>query len=305
MALEDLSPAYRQQYKSALPEITRQARSASNARGMFYSGDAIDSETRAAEDLLAKLSGESAGASERSSENAKNRAAEQRMADQNAAATKRAQTLGIVGTGLGAAGTLAGLKYLNPKVGGNLFQSPNGNLYQIGADGKASIVNLPGSGQVGGAALAPTAPTFNPANPVESAMAGLPGAPAGTSNVVTPFAPQANGGFNVTAGAAGPGTPVAAAPSMWQKAGANPAAGLGAIGAGAGGGVVGNMLASKIGGGGGLGTDIGSGLGGLAGGLGGYAYGMSQNSPWFGAGLAGLGALGGSLGGGLIGNLFK
>lgn len=286
MGLEQLSPDYQSQYNAAIPEIKRKAREAANARGMFYSGDSTDAETRAEEDLLAKLASESAGAVVSQSEAEKNRQQEQKLADQQAAATKRGQMLGVVGTGLGAAGTLAGLKYMMPKGPSNIFVDPKSGIpYQIDSAGKATPIVMPGAGdgaQVGGAAMAPGGGGANLFDPA----AGH--GPA--SSLIT----QDFGG----AGAAGgTGAAIAAPQSMWQKAVANPGQALGSAAAGAGGGLVGNMLAHKIGGGGGLATDVGSGVGGLGGALAGYKYG-----GWMGAGL---GALGGSLGGGLIGNLFK
>ncbi len=52
MGLESLSPARKTQYDSLIPEIERSVRNAQNARGGFYSGEAVDAEARAKADLL-------------------------------------------------------------------------------------------------------------------------------------------------------------------------------------------------------------------------------------------------------------
>ncbi len=292
--LDALSPAYREQYEAAIPEIQRKARAAAQARGMFYSGDATDAETRAEADLLAKLSGESAAATQQSSENEKNRTLEREQISKQDAATKRAQTLGIVGAGFGALGTGAGLLALHP--GGNI------NNVIMGQDGKPYLINM----KTG----AMTPATMPAAGVGGSSLSAAPGAGVGGLDSIPSMTDPSlsSGGFSVAGGGTGVGMPAvagagaagigatAAPPSMWTNA---KNAGVAGLAAGAAGGLTGNALSAKIGGGHSLAGDIGSGVGGLGGGL--LALKMSGGNPW----LAGLGALGGSLGGGLIGNLFK
>lgn len=281
--LDSLSPARRAQYEALLPEIKRSAQSVSNARGGFYSGAATDAETRAEADLLAKLAGQDASEQAAANENAKNRELQQNLNDQSVKAGKRQALLGIVGSGVGASATLAGLKYMHPSVvgGGGIWQmGPNGTLFnsQTGEIRGAPMAAAPG---VGGAALGSTAPT------------GL-GALGGGAPMVSAAPGFDPAGWNPVAAAPGVGgaAPATAPTSMWSSPGAS-------LGAGAVGGLAGSQLSNLIAGRGGRNNDIGAAAGGIAG-LGAGMY-MSGGNPW----MAGLGALGGSLGGGLLGNLFR
>lgn len=277
MGLESLSPELQSEYAALLPEIRRSSQSANNARGMFYSGQATDAETRAEADLLAKLAAQQNSTNLTQSEGDKNRRAAKDESDRNIAATKRAQTLALIGSGFGAATTLGGLKYMMPKSN-NFFINPNdGKAYMIDSAGKATQINLPGAGGVNAGVGGSTLDSL-----------GIP-------QSTTPFTPGAGPGMAAPMVGAPGGAAVAAQPSMWQNA---QSAGIGGLAAGAAGGFAGDQFARKVNGGGGLKTDLGAAAGGAAVPLAMLAAGYSN--PW----ALGLGALTGSFGGGLISNLF-
>lgn len=278
MGLEQLSPAYQAQYEALIPEIERSVRSSNNARGMFYSGQAGDAETRAKADLLAKLASESAATQAQANENAKNRDTQTSIHNEDIKAAKRNALLGIVGSGVGAATTLGGLAYMNKPPAMPIFQDKFGNWNTLGADGK-SIVPL--GGPTGTGVSATAAP---------SGFSGL----GGTPESPVPFTPGMGPGMTPVAAGAAPTAAAVAAPSMWKSA-LNP----GSLAAGAAGGGLGYLASGAVNGRDSTGGAVGAGLGGL----GGYALAsrFAGGNPW----VAGLGALAGSFGGGLLGNLFK
>lgn len=274
--LAGLSPAARAKYKAQLPEILRAARSASNARGMFYSGDAVDAETKAQEALLAQLATQDIGATDTASQAEATRQLERETTDKNIQAQKRQALLSILGQGTGAAATIGGLAMLHPNAPANVIPLSGGRYGNLSPDGK-SIIPISEAGstsaapQVGGAAL-------NPAPPLS------------TSGLVSgDFGPSA-----ATAGTAGVGAgAVAAKPSMWQSATSAPMMAGGAVGGLAG------LAALRGVGVNSANSNVGAGLGGLG------AYGLysayGSGNPYLAAGSA----LAGTFGGGLLGNLFK
>lgn len=292
--LDSLSPARQAQYDALVPQIELAARKAVQARGMFYSGDATDSETKAKADLLAKLAEEDATAAQQTAINRENIDAGKAAQENATKASNRNANLGLIGSGVGAATTLAGLKFLNPGANGmgNVVSLGNGQFGRI-VNGQIQPIPVAGAPGVGGASLSPATgggvgglDKLAGTGPGFEASAGLPPITAGT-------APST---FNVATGGTGVGMPAAPTPaaSMWN----DPLEAAGGVAAGAAGGLGGYLAANKINGGG-KNTALASGLGGLAGaGLAAYA---GSGNPW----LTGLGALGGSLGGGLLGNLFK
>lgn len=310
--LAGLSPAARAKYKAQLPEILRASRAAANARGMFYSGDAVDAETRAQEALLAELAGKDMSAETSAEEASKQRAFDKSQNDKATSVSNRNAMLGLVGSGVGSTATLGALAYMNK---GNGLQ----NVFYV--DGKPVLFD-PKSGtytpisaatpNVGGAALAgPGTAAVTPAAGIGygGPMAAAPGASTGLSSLPgmtpgslgipssgTPFVPGAGPGYAGPAaagGAAGAAGASISQPSMWTKATSGKSLAGGAVGGLAG------LAALRAAGVNGTNSDIGAGLGGLG------AYGLYSK---FGSGnpyLAGASALAGTFGGGLLGNLFK
>lgn len=281
MGLESLSPNRRTQYDALLPEVERSVRSAQNARGGFYSGAAVDAEAKAKAELLAKLAAQDASEQASSSENARDRELTTKIKNEEIKAGKRNALLGILGTGVGAAATLGGLKYMNPGGGSNVV-AMNGRLFEKGPKG-AWVDVTPGAGGVGTVGA--------PRPPID-----MVASPGGGNLFEAPNAAQ-----ELIAGDFGPRVPSApvpagvapAAPSMWKNAIAPKSLGAGAIGGGLG------YLGARAAGADSTEGAIGSGLGGLGGYLAAARYG--GGNPW----AAGAGALFGSFGGGLLGNLFK
>lgn len=284
-ALDGLSAARRAQYESLLPDVRRSAQTASNARGGFYSGAAVDAETRAEADLLAKLAGQDAADEAHKKESDRNDQTVRDIHDEDIRAGKRNSLVNLLGAGVGSAATLGGLTYMNKGASGLQFlPDGKGGMLSYNPSTKVFAPVSVGGGAapgVGGAALGSTAPTglaaLNAPGPTAMSV-GTPGAYVGAA------APAA-----ATAAAA----PVAT--SMWNS----PLKAAGGVLGGAAAGYGGSKLAELIAGRGGKNNDLGAAAGGLAG-FGAGAY-FGGGNPW----LAGLGALGGSLGGGLLGNLFR
>lgn len=293
MGLESLSPNRRSQYEALLPEIERSVRNTQNARGGFYSGEATDAETRAKADLLAKLAAQDAAEQATSNENARDRALTERIKNEEIKAGKRNSLLNILGTGVGAATTLGGLKYMNPAGGSNVI-TMNGRLFEKGAKG-AWVDVTPGAGG------APTAASGRaPVDMVASPGGGNLFEPAGWNSDVAPGsvfgggAPTSPGGVPTSPV---PTAPAAAGASMWKNAIVPTNLGAGALGGGLG------YLGARAAGANGKNADIGSAVGGAGGYMGGLALAnkFGWSNPW----SAGLGALLGAGGGGLLDNLFK
>ncbi len=286
--LDALSPARRTQYEALLPDIERSLRSAASARGGYYSGAASDAEVKAKTDLLAKLAAEDAAQQGTEANNTINRDATERMHAEDIKANKRGQLLGVLGSGVGAAATLGGLKYMNPSGGSNVIQM-GGRIFEKGPKG-AWVDVTPGA--AGGS------PVVGGRAPID--MVASPGG----GNLFEPSSLNTGGmgGEMITvpgaASAPAVAAPAAAAPtSMWKNAIEPGALGAGALGGGLG------YLASKGLGANGTNAAIGSAAGGAGGYLGGLALAskFGWSNPW----AAGLGALAGATGGGLLGNLFK
>ncbi len=300
--LDSLSPAYQAQYDALLPQLKLQVQQANQARGMFYSGQATDAETKAEADLLAKLAAQQATDQQQQLLQANQIAQAQSAQENQSKATARATNMGLIGSGIGAAATLGGLAYMGAgKAGANGLQNivaggptgymqlKNGVMTPVpmgAAGGAAAGVGVSPAG-VGGSTLASPAsgggldglagvgPTPNPM--MSTQPGGLPSAGFASAAPSAAVAPAA--------------APVA---SMWN----DPMQAAGGIGMGLAGGAGGYLAASQVNGGG-KNTALASGLGGLAGGATGAL--MSSGNPY----AAGAGALLGSFGGGLLGNLFK
>lgn len=292
--LAGLSPAARAKYKAQLPEILRASRSAANARGMFYSGDAVDAETKAQEALLAQLAGQDMGAQTSAEEASKQRAFDKSQNDAAVSASKRNAMLGLIGGGVGSATTLLALNAMNKGGAQNVFKVGD-KLYEKVGDKWADVT--PGA-NVGGAAMAgPGTAAVTPTSGVVSgSLSGMTPGSLGIPSSGTPFVPGAGPGYAGPAaagGAAGAAGASLSQPSMWQTAIKAPMLAGGAVGGLAG------LAALRGAGVNSTNSDIGAGLGGLG------AYGLYSK---FGSGnpyLAGGAALAGTFGGGLLGNLFK
>ncbi len=287
--LDSLSPSRRTQYDALLPDIEKSVRDAQNARGGFYSGAAVDAESKAKAELLAKLASLDASEQATAGQNDRDRALTEKIKNEEIKAGKRNALLGILGTGAGAAATLGGLKYMNPGGGSNVV-AMNGRLFEKGPKGAWVDVTpgaAGGSGVVGGGP-APIDMVASPGggNLFESASPGARDLIAGDFG-----APG-----TAAVGAASPAA-VGAQPSMWKNAIAPSNLGAGALGGGLG------YLAARGLGAKGTGADVGAAAGGAGGYVGGLALAnkFGWSNPW----AAGLGALLGAGGGGLLGNLFK
>lgn len=302
--LDQLSPAYQAQYDALLPQLKLQVQQANQARGMFYSGQATDAETKAEADLLAKLAAQQATDQQQQLLQANQINQAQSAQENQSKATARATNMGLIGSGIGAAATLGGLAYMN-KGGANGLQNivaggPTG--YMQLKNGTMTPVPMAGGAApgVGGSALAAPAAGATPAG--VGGLDGLAGvgptpSPAGPGAFNAPGGANGMGGFNPggAAPAAATASPTAApVASMWN----NPLQGAEGVGMGLAGGVGGYLAANQVNGGG-RNTPLAAGLGGLAGAGAGAL--MSSGNPY----AAGAGALLGSFGGGLLGNLFK
>jgi hypothetical protein len=285
--LESLSPARQAQYEALLPEIERSVRNAQNARGGFYSGEATAAETRAKADLLAKLASQDASEQASSNESARDRALTEKIKGEEIKAGKRNVLLGILGTGVGAAATLGGLKYMNPSGGNNLVPLGNGKFGMFDPATK-TITPIAETGAGAVSARAPIDLSRSATNP--NLFADPNSAEALIAGDFGPMPPAVN---------ASPAAPAVAAPtSMWK-----PAIAPTNLAAGAAGGGLGYLASRSVNGGGSTAGDVGAGVGGAGGYMGGLALAnkFGWSNPW----AAGLGALAGSFGGGLLGNLFK
>ncbi len=299
-----LNATYQAQYDALLPQVEEAARNAAQARGMFYSGQATSAETKAKADLLAKLAAQQAE-DEQQQLIQKRQIDQQQSAQENQTkASERNTNLGLIGTGVGTAATLAGLYAM--RGGGNQLQNmvaggPTGYMKMV--NGKLEPVPI-GEGNVGGSALAQSPTSLDSlagTGPTPNPMGGQPvmgSQPMDMSSISQPFN-VSSGGVGV-GGAAAPSTaagiiaPAAPVASMWN----DPLQAAGGLAGGAAGGFGGYLAANQINGGG-KNTALASGLGGLAGGGAGAL--LSGGNPYMAAG----GALLGSFGGGLLGNLFK
>ena len=168
-----LNPTFQALYDQQLPALQLAATQASQARGMFYSGDALNSQTLAQENLLASLLAQQQAQTQQTAINTQN-INQQNNAQSNAtAAAVRAQNIGLIGSGIGTAATLYGLLKQKPVT--NMFQS-GGNEYSYDpATGKATQISLPGQTSPTTAAAAAPVPTDINA---PGAMSTPPGVPA-------------------------------------------------------------------------------------------------------------------------------
>lgn len=303
MANNGLNPTYQALYEAQLPQLDLASQQANQARGMFYSGNAVDSQTKARADLLAKLLAQQATDTQQTAIQQGQINQAQSAQENQTKAANRATNMGLIGSGVGAATTLAGLRLMGGGANGlqNIVAGgPTGYMKLV--NGQMTPVPMAGAAPgVGGATLAApsasagldslagTGPGFN--QPLGANGLGGMNTPGG----VDPFAGTVNpaGMASVVPGAA----PAAAAPvaSMWN----NPMQAAEGAGLGLAGGAGGYLAARQVNGGG-KNTALASGLGGLAGAAIGGGL-MTSGNPY----AAGAGALLGSFGGGLLGNLFK
>lgn len=280
--LDALSPGSRTQYEALIPEIERSVRASNQARGLFYSGQAGDAETRAKADLLAKLAAQDTAIQATAAENEKNRATQRDIQAQEIKAGKRNALVNLLGAGVGSAATLGGLAYMN-KPGVQMLPYDGKILAYDPVTKTFTPVNISGGASgAGGAASAPSGLNSldNLAGPAYGSdrMSMLDGSNAGSAPVI---------------GLTSPKPPH----SIWQNMTDNSTPGgiFGRLGAGAAGGTLGylggNALTKQ--------NNIGGEIGGAVGGLGGLALASKFSAnPW----AAGLGALFGAGGGSWLGN---
>lgn len=258
--LESLLPEYRAQYEALLPEIERSVMSDLIRRGLRNSGEATDASARAKAKLLSDLAARSADTRAGQEEAARNRAHQSSEGDAARREARRAQNLGLVGTGLGSLATLGAMKYMGGSGAQNIIVRGD-KVYSYDPKAGAREIVLPGG--EGAAPAGAEVPWFE-----RGAPAGVPGA------------------------LEAPSTPP---PSMWQKARAS---GVGGAAAGLAGGLAGNQLAALIGGRSGTAGRVGAGVGGGLGALAAMRYG--SGSPWAAGLGALLGSAGGGLLGNLF-----
>lgn len=311
-----LNSAYQTQYDALLPQIDLASQQAQQARGMFYSGNAVDAQTKARADLLAKLAAQQAQ-DEQATRQQQAAIAQAQSAQENATKSANRNTnLGLIGSGVGAAATLYGLsKNIGANPMQNTFAMPMGTGPGQSPSGYGKMVggvmtpvpvanSVPG---VGGASLTPSnggglaslsGPGIGPTPPPDFAGGGGAfNAPGGANGLggLNPGTPNPTGYVIGSGGAPAGANGGAAQPSMWN----DPNQAMGGIAAGTAGGIGGYLAANQVNGGG-KNTALASGLGGLAGAAAGGMFGATGN-PY----AVGAGALLGSFGGGLLGNLFK
>lgn len=264
MGLEALSPEYRTQYEALLPELIKGRRAAANARGMFYSGQAIDEEGEAEAALLARLASESAATTSREREGQRNRDLEEKIKREDIKAKERMSTRGDIAGGVGSLATLAMLARGAKNTPMNIFQDRAGNWMKLNPAGQmVPLETAPAAGGAAGPRFAPDTITANnmfvpgaaiptPVPPAPSmwqnaksaglsglAAAGLGGyAGANFGNLV---AGRSSEEGNIGAAAGGAAVPLA----MLAAGYSNPwALGLGALGGAAGGNLLGNLFRS-------------------------------------------------------------
>lgn len=291
-----LNPTYQAQYEALLPQLILNTQQANQARGMFYSGQATDSETKAEADLIAKLAAQQATDTQQTAIQQAQINQAQSAQENQSKATARATNMGLIGSGIGAAATLGGLAYMGAgKAGANGLQ----NIVAGGPTGYMQLKNgvMTPVPMAGAAGVGVTPPAVGGAG-MSSAPTSLDGL-AGVGPTPNPMMSTQPGGLP-SAGFASAAPSAAVAPaaapvaSMWN----DPMQAAGGVGMGLAGGAGGYLAANQVNGGG-KNTALASGLGGLAGGATGAL--MSSGNPY----AAGAGALLGSFGGGLLGNLFK
>ena len=315
-----LNSYYQALYDAQLPQVTLAAQQAQQQRGMFYSGNAVDMQTKAAADLMSKLLAQQAADTEQQKLQQAQINQAQSAQENQSKATARATNMGLIGTGLGTAATLGGLWYMNGKngVGGGMKNTMMVDGQPVTVNGDGTYTPMEATG-VGGSVVPKGAGGVMPSSNSYDAIAnggGGPPAVGGSAMSSAPTSLDQLGGVGPTpspaammstqpgglpaagfasAAPAAAATPAAApVASMWN----DPLQAAGGIGMGLAGGAGGYLAANQVNGGG-KNTALASGLGGLAGGATGAL--MSSGNPY----AAGAGALLGSFGGGLLGNLFK
>lgn len=177
-----LNPTYQALYDAELPQLQLSVQQANQARGMFYSGQATDAQTKAEADLLAKLLAQQATDTQQTSLQQAQINQAQSSQEASAKAQSRATNMGLIGTGAAAGLGILGTKLMQQPVT-NLFQDKSGNWNSYNPATKTSTpINMNGGGSgVGGATLQPGA--------APGAGIGGPGTLPGLSDVgggVTP-----------------------------------------------------------------------------------------------------------------------
>lgn len=191
-----LTPQFQALYDEQLPALQKAQTQAAQARGMFYSGDALNTQTLAQEQLLASLLAQQQAQTQQTAINTQNINQANNAQSNATVAANRAQNIGLIGGGVGAAAAL-GAAVLGKTPVKNIFQS-GGNTYSLDSTGKATQIALPGQNAVGGAGMAP------------GDGIGGPGTSAGPSDVPggggPPSAMPSMGGLQGTAATPSPTT---------------------------------------------------------------------------------------------------
>jgi len=234
--IESLLPEYQAQYYALEPEIERTVREASNARGTYYSGEAITEESRAKEQLLASLASQSANANQSAKESEKERSA---SAERATSEGKAGMISAGLNAGLGAAGMMGAYKLMGA---GNRFvpvTSADGQIQLIDTKSQTNLTT--GESLVkGGPATATPTPAMGWGSSSMGKSTGFGnlalGAGGGVLGSAAGKAAFGGGGLSDLLSAAGGGAGYYWGAPALQAAGASPwlavpaAAGLGAFG---------------------------------------------------------------------------
>ena len=215
-----------------MPQIELAVRNANQARGMFYSGSAIEAETKAKADLLAKLAAEQAQEEADTAQQERAIGANAAAAETSAKAAGRESNRSLLGAGLGTATMLGGLYAMRDMGGGasNVVSLGDGKYGRISGN---QITPL----SVGGAPVAvpPASSMWVPA--LQNLGAGAAGGGGGY------LAAQAvNAGGKNTALASGLGGLFGGGLGLMAGNGNPWLTGLGALAGSFGGGLLGNLF---------------------------------------------------------------
>jgi hypothetical protein len=221
-----LTDQYQALYDAQLPQLELAARQAQQARGMFYSGDAVDAETKAKADLLAKILAQQASDTQAQTLQQAQINQAQSAQENQSKATARATNMGLIGTGAAAGLGILGTKLMQQPVT-TLFQDKSGNWNSYNPVTKTSTpitvggaTLQPGAGIGGPGTLPGPSDVMDGVTPSLGGMAGtVPPVGAANPSVLTPSPWSAPGGSNGLGGL-NPGGPSApAAPNLFSGGG--------------------------------------------------------------------------------------